>query len=169
MASWQSGKLTKWQVDKVASWQSGKLTKWQVDKVVSWQSGKLTKRQVDKLSSWRTVIAPWNFDGKQMTLGHFKWLDKELFRRRRGDCVIGPIWNRLRLVRANISYCIHNDSACLPIQYRPSDEMRGGVGKRPIGKNALHHEQQRRDTLHNDKNVTLGITLLNAGLWVAFS
>ena len=40
MANWQSGKLTKCQVDKLASCQNGKLTKWQVDKVASWQSGK---------------------------------------------------------------------------------------------------------------------------------
>jgi hypothetical protein len=94
-----------------------------------------------------------------MTLGHFNDRTRSSFV---GDCVIGPIRNRLRLVRANIAYCIHNDSACLTIQYRPSDEMRGGVGKRPIGENALHHKQ-RRDTQHNDKNVTLSITLLNAG------
>ncbi len=28
MASWQNGKLTKWQVDKMANRQNGKLTKW---------------------------------------------------------------------------------------------------------------------------------------------
>jgi hypothetical protein len=33
MASWQNGKLTKWQVDKVASWQNVKFTKCQVDKM----------------------------------------------------------------------------------------------------------------------------------------
>ena len=52
MESWQNGKLKKWQVDKMANWQNSKLTKWQVDKMSSWQSGKLTKWQVDKMASW---------------------------------------------------------------------------------------------------------------------
>ncbi len=40
MASWQNGKLKKWQfekkqVDKIARRHSGKLAKWQVDKMAS--------------------------------------------------------------------------------------------------------------------------------------
>ncbi len=36
MATWQYGKLAKWQVDdKMPSWQNGKLTVWQVDKMAS--------------------------------------------------------------------------------------------------------------------------------------
>ncbi len=55
MASWQYGKLTNWQVDKIASWQNGKLTKWQVekkstDKMGTCQNRKLTQKQIGKVT-----------------------------------------------------------------------------------------------------------------------
>ncbi len=63
MASWQNGKLTKWQVDKMASWQNVKFTKCQFDKMASWQNGKLTKWQVDKMASWQNgKLTKWQVD-----------------------------------------------------------------------------------------------------------
>ncbi len=54
ISSWQNGKLTKWQVDKMASW------KWQVEngklKMTSWkwqvENGNLMKQQVVKMGNW---------------------------------------------------------------------------------------------------------------------
>jgi hypothetical protein len=34
----KNGKLTKWQVDKMAGWQNGRLAKWQVGKMAGWQN-----------------------------------------------------------------------------------------------------------------------------------
>ncbi len=57
MASWQNGKLTKWQINKMASWQNGKLTKCKVDKVAD-----LQKCQVDKILVESLILMKWQVD-----------------------------------------------------------------------------------------------------------
>ncbi len=58
MASWQNGKLVKWQVgtswlclwyDKWAKWQVGKMTNWWNNKLVKWQVGEMNSWWNDKL------------------------------------------------------------------------------------------------------------------------
>jgi hypothetical protein len=77
MASWQNGKLTKWQVGKMASWQNGKLAKWQFDKMASSkmairQNGNLTKCQVGKMSLHHQKISR-----KGPFLFHFESLNRQ--------------------------------------------------------------------------------------------
>ncbi len=39
MDNWPNGKLTKWEIVKMASWLNGELTKWRVGQMLSWPKG----------------------------------------------------------------------------------------------------------------------------------
>ncbi len=95
MASWHNGKLTfgkltKWQVDKLACWQNGKLTKWQVNKMASWQNnfspcgwfwlGFWQKRLLNGMSFIATVITNLTFPSLiRLVKVYFKWLLESYF------------------------------------------------------------------------------------------
>ncbi len=53
MASWQSCKSKKWQVDERVSLQNGRLMKKHIDETGIRWNAKFSKLQYDKMSSWQ--------------------------------------------------------------------------------------------------------------------